>query len=335
MKKRLISLTIILSLIMLSSFTFADSESLLSVYEQNEHNKAVEENKQKINEIMDEMAGYTTSKLLHESKGFNKHSKSSQDINILNFKKQLKSLGVESVSVERVNQIINNSKSNNSEFDAKVTVPEDTSGVNWFEHVYTYYYGGKQYELQELYAQGLNSDTNLATGVDGATLYSNKEYLLKEFDNICSIYSQKIIGLVPVFQWLPYELFFGGDDNATVESHIITYRSISTVCFIYVKEYSQSDNQQALSFVSNKFNLGSSHTVAGIHYGLAKVKSEDGNVDVYSTDYASAPSAVKNFTDPLNNNSFSYAENFRFYSPDKAKSLTGYVLTPFFPYQIH
>ncbi|MBB2483435.1 hypothetical protein H5P36_25100 [Bacillus sp. APMAM] len=179
-----------------------------------------------------------------------------------------------------------------------VSTPPSTSHIKWHSYNFTWNYNGKDYDVQELYAQGLDGSSNLATGANGVPLWQNANLLVDGIKTLASIYVQKGIGLIPVVQWSPYELLFSSSTtNVTSNSDIVTYRSLSTVCFAYVKKHGASDTSQSLSFVSNEFSIASTQTLAGYKNGSPYTKSYDSTNFASADNYANAVSEVKGFID--------------------------------------
>lgn len=143
------------------------------------------------------------------------------------------------------------------------------------------------------------------------------------------------IGLIPIVQWTPYELLFSSTENVTNNSHVVTYKSLSTVCFSYVKLSNQSDSSQDLSFISNSVSVASSHTLAGFKNGSPYTETTDKPANTISADtYAPLKGAVESYVD-IYAPSLSYVSYYRFYNQDKTKSVTEYVINPSFPAQIY
>lgn|GEM_PF-7093829 len=150
---------------------------------------------------------------------------------------------------------------------------------------------------------------------------------------MASIYSQKGLGLLPVVKWLPYELLFSNNTRVTNNSHVVTYRSLSTVCFAYVKKVGQKDSSQKLSYISNKVVIGSSHTLAGYNDGKPYSKTTDKTNSIYSDKYADVDKEIKSYVNS-SNTVFSFVQYYTFYNYDKSAKITEYVLNPSYPSQI-
>ncbi|HIR88346.1 MAG TPA: hypothetical protein IAC96_05280 [Candidatus Fimimorpha faecalis] len=59
----------------------------------------------------------------------------------------------------------------------------------------------------------------MVTGEDNVKFYSNQQKIANAAKTAISIYAQKVIGLVPVIQWTPYELLFSSSSNAFSSSY--------------------------------------------------------------------------------------------------------------------
>lgn len=296
---------------------------------QNKHNAAVEAKKEKIKAKFEELGKHRADKLLQAAKNGSDVDPQQQDSTEVQLESDLQELGVSTITPTQAQAIANGG----SDVSIQVTVPPSNSNVKWYEIRYTYYTGGTTYAVQELYAQGLAGGTNLAAGQNGVTLYTNKQILVKNVQNIASMYAQKAIGLIPIVEWLPYELLFSDNSQVTNNSHVVTHRSLSTVAFSYVKLDGQSDNSQSLSFISNMVSVASSHTLAGYNNGSPYSKSTDKSNTDYAPNYASPTSAVNAYKDPYAPRQ-SFISYYRFYNSDQSASLTQYIINPSFPAQI-
>lgn len=331
---------VLLSLFMLfvSLASAFASSSRKNTPEQDQQNAVVMAQKEKILAIMEELSEYRANKLLQAAKAEDNGVKSvnsdslTLDSTEMQLEAELQKLGVNPISYEEA-MAIHNRSIKSDDVGVQVTVPSSNSNVRWYDFRYYVTKSGTTYEVQELYAQGLSNGTNLAAGQNGVTLYSNKQIAVQFLTQIASIYAQKVIGLIPIVQWAPYELLFSDNTNVTNNSHVITHRSLSTVCFSYVKPYGKSDDYQNLTFVSNMVTIASSHTLAGYKDGSPYSKTTDKTNTEYASNYASGTAAVDAYTDPYAPRN-SYVSFYRFYNHDKTASLTQYILTPSFPVQI-
>lgn len=334
MNKKIAS--VLLSLILtvsFSSISFAAEDTSLT---DDQHNAQVNETKQKIVEIMEKLNEHRATKLLKETD--TQQTGTVQDsLNLigsldpieLKLEKELRYLGVNTLTNEEVTQRFRDPNS----VSPQVSVPPTTSAIKWYEINYSITRNGTTYSLQDLYAQGLNGNTNLAVGANGSTLYTNKQILVKNLTNIASMYAQKAVGAIPIVQWLPYELLFSSNDNVTNNSYVVTHRSLSTVCFTYVKKSGQSDSYQTLGWISNMFTVASSHTLAGYNNGTPYSKTTDKTNTTYADSYASGSKAVDYFTG-VSSQTRSFVSSYTFYNHDKSAKLTYYVVNPSFPAQI-
>ncbi|MCM3175568.1 hypothetical protein [Paenibacillus sp. MER 99-2] len=333
MRKRLVSS--ILSFALLLSFSSTSFASADISPNEEQLNAQVEANKQQIIETMEKLNEHRANKLLEEAKGESTEAMSSslqilyQDPLELKLEQDLKKLGVTSLSNDEVNQRF----SDPNLVLPQVTVPPSTSAIKWYEINYSITRNGITYNLQDLYAQGLNGNSKLAVGANGSTLYTNKQILVRNVTNIASMYAQKAVGLIPVVQWLPYELLFSSNTNVTNNSHVVTHRSLSTVCFTYVKKSGQSDSYQNLGWISNMFTVASSHTLAGYNNGSPYSETKDKTNTVYADNYASGSRAVDYLTG-VSLQTRSFISSYTFYNHDRSAKLTYSVVNPSFPLQI-
>lgn len=228
-----------------------------------------------------------------------------------NVEKELNKLGVTALTPTQVEQIINTPS-------IKQEVPRSTIEIKWYSKRYTYTYNGKKYNIQKLYAQGMCGGTGLANGKDGATLYSGTGRVINNLSTIASIYAQKAIGLVPAVQWAPFELLFSNNDNTTSNSHKVTYRSLQTYCYIYVKPHGKPDDYQELCWSSNKVTVASTHVLAGYRNGSPYTKSTDKKNTIKADKYANAYKALARYTDSRQPK-FSFVESYTFYNHNKSK----------------
>lgn len=142
-----------------------------------------------------------------------------------------------------------------------------------------------------------------------------------------------MLTLVPIVNFAPWELLYPNNDNVTNNSHVISYRALSTVCFTYVKKKGEDDKYQNMTFRSNTFTLASSHTMIGINNGQPYSKTTDTNQTVYSDFYANGSKALDAYLDVYAPRS-SFVKYFNFYNHDKTVELRDYVINPSFPSQI-
>lgn len=297
---------------------------------QEKANQEVELRKAEINKVMQQLAELRSRKLLDEAK--QQTSNFGLDEIEIELENKLKSLGVNSITPSQAQAIYSK-----QDLAPNVAVPPSNSNVRWYEIRYSNYRDGAHYELQDLYAQGVGYNTNLVNAANGRTLYENQDIRVNLYSQIAGIYVEKFIGAalqkVPVINWAPWELFFANNDKVSSNSHVITYRSTSTVCFTYVKQGGQNDNYQQLSFVSNMHTISSSHTVAGIDNGRPYSKTTDKDNTVYADAYANGSKAVDSYNNPYAQKT-SFVKSFHFHNHDKSKTLSDYLVNPSSPAQI-
>ncbi|SMG43654.1 hypothetical protein [Paenibacillus aquistagni] len=326
MRKKWLSLFLSIALVFcFSSSVLADSLQ----HQKSNVNIDGETQKQKVLLIMEQLSQLRANQLLQESKSGSVQAISTSNQMEASLESQLESLGVEKLTSEQV-------RARYTKYSAQplITPPPSTSKVKWYVLRYDSTRNGVTYNIEELYAQGLNSGTNLAVGANGATLYTNKQILVKNLINIASIYTQKAIGAIPVVNLLPYELLFTNNDNVTNNSHVVTHRSLTTVCFSYVKRSDQSDYYQNLSYSSNMYTLAASHTLAGYNNGQPYSKTTDKTNTVYADNYASSSKAVDYFISTTLTGT-SFVSSYTFYNHDKSANLKYNVLTPTAPGQVN
>lgn len=332
----------LLSFILITSMVFNMGISVVSAEENSNSNKnTMEEEKEnveeeiknnRINELFTELGEIRAAKELDLAK---QELGIKSDIESLELNKNeqeienlLSDLGVIEVQPDEIKNITQNDPT------PFVDTPQTNSAIKWYSNRYTYNYKGTSYNVQQLYAQGLNGNSSLAKGKNGATLYSKKQVAVANLKNILSIYVQKGIGLIPIVQLAPYELLFSNNSGVTNNSHVITYRSLSTVCFSYVRPTSKGDNYQNLEFVSSKISIASSHTLAGYKNGTPYSKTTDKNVSTSAPIFAPIKEAVMSYVD-VSAQSSSFIHSFSFYNEDNSKSLIEYPITPSFPAQVY
>lgn len=270
----------------------------------------------KIENIFKDMSIYYTQNMLNSSTQSRLQSITKQN----NWDKELKKMGVTPITSAQVMQITNN----------KSTAA--LRNVRWYTSNETYTYKNKKYSVCKLYATSIGSGNKLDNGGDGRKLYTGQEYAVKNLKYIASIYSQKTIGLIPVVQWLPYELLFSDNSNVTNQSHTITYRSTQTFCYIYVRPYMASKDKEELCFTSNMVCVSYSQVLAGyktvtqkvnkkkITYHTPYTVSRDTQAKVIKAkNYSSTAAAVKRYID-ARQPWLSYVEDYSFRGPNKGGS---------------
>lgn len=332
--KRNLFLAFLSILVVLSGFSqvmasqHSNFDTGINTAAQEEHNQKVMLEKEKVLDLLSKL-GESQAKAELDKTKVNRviYSKGLEESYVKNLEKQLFDLGVTTLTE---NEIATIQARNITPY---VTLPPTTKSVKWYSYKATVNNGGQKYEVQELYAQGLNSNSNLSNGRNGATLYSNQQIAVNNLSTLASIYAQKAIGNVPIVNWTPYELLFSSNSGVTNNSHVITYRSLSTVCFSYVKKSGQSDNYQDLRHVSNMVSIASTNTLAGYRSGKPYTQSKDQTNTSYATNYANFSKAVE----AHKNNSIhrSYISNYTFYNHNRTKSVTQSILKPSFPANIY
>lgn len=196
------------------------------------------------------------------------------------------------------------------EYSVNATVPSTTSSVKWYSYESTYIYNGTTYHTQRVYAQGLNSSSNLAEINVAYTLYDDKNVAVHEHDSLISIYASKLIGLVPVLGWTPYELLLPSDvvlDGIVSEACSVAYSYIETVCFAYVYPVTAGESSERLSHVSTSISGSASISIAGIENGAAYSYSGiSKDFDASATNYASITASIDAYLDGSPFSMYSY-----------------------------
>lgn len=338
MIKKILSLTLVAIMVIGSSTTAFAAEKLsapkVNTSQQEQQNMIAENNNKKIKELLAELGEIRAHKeliLAKQEMGIeSEHAlTSSYNTNEQSIEEQLFKLGVTEVQQDELRRLTQNDPV------PRIYIPPNTSTTRWYSYRHTMNYNGISYNIQELYAQGMNGNSSLSEGRDGVTLYSGGQLLVSGLKYIASMYAQKVIGLIPVVNWTPYELLFSDNSKVVNDSHVITYRSTSTVCFTYVRLSSQDDDYQNLSFVSNSISVAASHTLAGYDNGRPYAKSSpEENTTINADTYAPLLGAVQSYLEsPLPK--YSYASYYVFYNQDKTKSILQHVATPEFPGQVY
>lgn len=229
-----------------------------------------------------------------------------------NFDKELNQLGVTALTANQAKEIINNKPG------IKQEVPRSSLEIAWYSKRFNHTYKGKKYSIQKLYAQGMCGGTGLANGKNDATLYTGTGRVVNDLSVLASVYAQKIIGSVPAVKWAPFELLFSNNENTTSSSHTVTYRSLQTYCYIYVKPYGKSDDYQELCWSSNKVQVACTHILAGYRNGKAYTKSKDTNTTIKATNYGKSIKALERYVNSRNPK-LSFVENYTFYNHNRKK----------------
>ncbi|WP_047983073.1 hypothetical protein [Ornithinibacillus californiensis] len=302
-------------------------------------NKNEQERIEKINKLIAMLTEHRANKELEKVKSSSElsvFSKNSGDDFEEEIEVELSKLGVSKLNDTELNALKQNTQPSGEEAIAPMAyIPPDTSTVDWRSYRTTYNYNGTSYEIQQVIATGKNGNSNLADGRNGAVLYTNKQIAINGLKYIGSLVAQRAIGAVPVVSWLPYEFLFTENQNVTNNSHLVTYRSMNTVAFSYVKKSGHSDSNQELSLVSNYVTVASSHTLAGYRSGTPYSKTTDRSNTTYGPNYASTYTAVKSFIDPYGGAVTSFVNGYKFYNHNNTASISESVLNPEFPIQVY
>lgn len=187
-------------------------------------------------------------------------------------------------------------------------VPSTTASVRWYSQNITYLYNGTAYVVQRLYAQGLDSTSNLC-GLDAATFYLESSTLWEDIvdlldEKVITVYAQKMVGLVPIIKWLPYEWFFEDDgiipNQGTIEAAVtFACAYVGTVCFMYVYP-AGSPSSEKLSYVSNSFIYSGATSSSWIKDGEPKVSASTlEDITINSTNYAHIATGIKQYLNNL------------------------------------
>lgn len=279
-------------------------------------NAATVSKEDKIESIFDDMSCYYTQNQMDDNGKSTMQSIKKQN----EWNKELQKMGVTKITSKEAMKITNNKSI------------ASLRNVSFYTYNETYTYRNKKYSIRKLYAASTGPGNKLDNGGDGRKLYTGQEYTVKNIKYIASIYAQKTIGLIPVVQWLPYELLFSDNSNVTNQSHTITYRSTQTFCYIYVRPYMASQDKEELCFTSNKVCVSYSQVLAGYKTVTKKVNNKKRTYHVPYTvskdtqskiikakNYSSTQAAVKRYLDgrqPW----LSYVEDYSFRGPNKGSS---------------
>ncbi|HEY2492260.1 MAG TPA: hypothetical protein VGI33_05055 [Paenibacillus sp.] len=296
-------------------------------------NKEIELKKEQVNRILEKLQEYR----LETMNEGNEARAKTLDNTGTDLEAQLNSLGVNEISPKEALEM----QGNSGTITPFVTVPPTTSTIKWYELSYVYVgSNGKKYDIQELYAQGLREGTSLSKAADGEVLYTGKQYSIKSFTNIASIYLNKLLGDIIssniIAKFAPTELLIPNFTSKTLGNSLTTtYRSLTTACFSYIKP-SGSTNSQSLSFISNMFSLSSSVTSAGYDgLGGSYVKTTpEFKTSVQATGYASSSKAYDSFVSS-SADTRSFLTGFTIYNQDTSAYVKVYVATPSFPSQVY
>lgn len=292
-------------------------------FEQEASNARMIKKKEEIIKIMDQLNKYKLKKLIQLRKE-GKNDIQVKDEYELSLEQSLMNLGMREVTPNLMsNQIQSN-----------YTIAKDSSidSIYWREYSYTFYYSGTPYLIRELYASPNSLDSSLYNhGND--FLYQNRNYLADKLIEIASIYAQKAIGLIKVVGWLPYELLLTDPTDKVVTAHQIDYDSYNTVCFSSVKPYNLGDEYMRQTFVSNRLNVSSLHTLRYFYNGELTITDGKREEEIISAeDYASSYRAVWAYVNlPADQQGHSYVSSYTFYDPNRVSYIRQYVSTPAYP----
>lgn len=345
MKKSLVLSTMALaavSVFTLAPTAFADSANAAAIAGQ-QHDQQVEATKTQFRKILEEMSLERAQALMPSTTASDKVA---LDTELQNQTAQLQALGVTPISAAQAQAI--QTASTSSTMTPQVVTPPSTSDVNWYSYNLTFYDGGtgKTYDVQELYAQGLNSNSNLGTAADAAYFTTNAAFdpsvLQQEGISLLWIYGSKLIGTVvekiPYANLLPWELLIPQPPSGVlVNSQFMTYRGLETVCFAYVKPDGMSDSYQSLSFISNMVSVSSDYHAAGFDgHGGSYVNNSAPveNNAMYSQYYADTTMEVTAYENYPYAQSRSWLPSYSFENYDHSSSVSVSLIEPSFPAQI-
>lgn len=326
MLKKIISSLLILGITL--STTSVGAEINSNTKKQDELNAQQEIVREEISSIFDQKDSLEMKILLSSNQGeidqFN--------YEIKEIEKHLNKLNVFKMSKEEVDK-----KKNKDQNDTMMMVtPSDTSTVDWWSYRHDYYAYSTLYDIEDVYAKGKSSNSVLGAGKSGVVLHNNPITLQSATQALGSIYAQKALGYVNVVKWLPYELLFSGAGKDTqVNSVVVNYFSLDTVCFSYVKVKSSSDSTQELSFVSNKTNIASAITSVYVDdYGNPKMKTTVTESSIIAEKYQSSTAAMNNYFNSSNPDN-SYVSRYEIKDVFGNKDVVVYLSRPFTPAQVY
>jgi len=321
------SLAMVFSGFNIASATLLNDTTEKNTREQEIHNRMVDLKKEEILQALEELGEYRAKKMVDSPESDNTNSENELDNIEIDLEAKLNKLGLTQLTQKEVEEI-------QSQVNPQATVPGTTTATRWYSNRYSYNYNGKTHEVQEVVAQARTNNSSLSNGKNGAILYKDKQIAMANVKNVASIYAQKLIGQIPVYSWLPYELLFSDNSKVVNNAHILTYRSMASVTFSFVKLSGQNDSAQKLSYVSNMVSLNQTHTLAGINNGKGYSHSRDSSNTINAVNYASLHSAVLAFNDS-SAQSISFVQDFVFYNHDKTASIKQPLETPWVPGQVY
>lgn len=326
--KRKISLFLLSTLLLVLTFSSSlYAQEGVNTPEQDQANLETEKRKEEINKVFQELAEVRAAKLLPG----NEMKIASFEDSEVSLEEKLNTLGVNVLSPKEVSNIYR-------EVSPTAEVPPSNSNVRWYEARYNITRNGVTYALQDLYAQARGHNTNLTSARTGYKLYDNMHYVITGSKEVVKLYSEKAIGhllqKVPVYGWLPWELLIPEGNQRHNNSIVVSHRTLSTVCFTYVKREGQSDSSQSMTFRSNMYTSNASITAVGITDGKGYSKTLDSEKTDYGQYYASGTKALDAYLDTQAQRS-SYISSITFQSEhDTTKKLVEYLVTPVNPGQV-
>lgn len=270
---------------------------------------------EQINELFSELTKTISQSLTDDSP--------EHDAEITSIEEQLSSLGVRALSEAELNSFLSQSGTTSS----RISQPPNTNTVKWYLHENTnYLYNSEYYDIQRLVAVGYNPGGTLVTGKDNEPFYTNAQKLANGATTAISIYVQKLIGLIPVVQWTPYELLFSNTPSNVFSTSYVTHRCVSSIIFTYVKKSSQSDDQYALSMFSNSLVIDiHAHGISVVNSQTYKYSKQD-SINVMADNYGSIPAAIQAYHGTLGK--YDYISKYTIYSYNQEYSKDVYVPNP-------
>lgn len=305
---------------------------------ENQHNQQVLKRKTQIDQLLSDMQRQRAQGLLGALNRI--ASPATGKAAIASEQTKLASLGVQHLSISQAQAIINRSNgSSNSLTPARaaslatirpeVSTPPSTSDVQWYSASYTWYYNGSNYDVQELYAQGLNGNSDLSSGANGVVMYTNAQLRVMGLETLAVEAADFAASFVPVVKYVPSALLPGFSNFSGVvnDSENVTYRSLETMCYAYVRPTGSPTYYQEMTFTSNWEDIADTQVLAGYNYGSPYTKSTNQTESIAAPYFANANSEVKAYVDGPYAPHVSWVSAFQFYNWNDTAQVTSYVDT--------
>jgi hypothetical protein len=324
-----IALASILALAVVSAPAFAAAQPAAqqvnaNTAAENLHNQQAETTQAQINSIFQEMSterielaqGNRTG-ALSASAATAIHSE------LANQQAQLANLGVTSLSSAQVRHLEEESGSL-----PQVTTPPSTSDVNWSSSSTTYYYDGKDYTVQQVWAEGLNANSNLAQLADGIPMYSNQQVDWVNGVTFLQMAVETAAQFVPYASWVPTAFLPNLAQGLFSVKDALAYEGQETVSFSFVNPSGEPQYQQ-LCFVSNWDNFSFTQTIVGFQNGHTYHNTPSTDKVLVAPLYNHSLShAVAEYVNPTTNPRYSWVEGTQITSYENDGSVSVYFTLP-------